>query len=649
MKNEQLKEELKSRLGDYLTRKGINITKPIHCLNPNHPDKNPSMSYWKEGNLLKCHSCGTTYDIFDLIELDYNITNFNEKIKKACELFGINPTMGEYKKPKANPAQPAEVKSETKEEREDYSEYFNSLPLATSNNCSYLTDRGVSDETIERFKIRYDKFFKYLGNKPAVIIPLDKYSYCARNANKTASKGDRFRFSEGEKGYFNIEALKGNKPIFVTEGEIDALSLMQITEGQAECIALGGAPNYKRFVKHIKENNYKLEYPLIINYDIDETGINELEGFSKCLDDEKIPYICYFAQGECKDINEALIKNPAELKANCLEAIKEATNEHLKRTGVICASACVDDFNTMIRDNVSTSYVPTGFSALDKALDGGLFEGLYTVGAVSSLGKTTFCLQIADNIAKAGNDVIIFSLEMSKYELMAKSISRETSLRTNIEPYKKTTRQIMNYKEYAKYSEKEIELIKEATNAYKEFSKHIYINEGMGNIGALQVKNFVETLYKYKNKEHAGLYKPVVLIDYLQILAPYSDKLTDKQSVDKNILELKRLSRDYKIPIILISSLNRASYDKQGFIKDISMADFKESGAIEYSSDVLMGLQLKIDDPKTGISVPDFNKKKSEPIRDMELLILKNRNGGIGKRLNYSYSTKFNQYREIDY
>ena len=54
--------------------------------------------------------------------------------------------------------------------------------------------------------------------------------------------------------------------------------------------------------------------------------------------------------------------------------------------------------------------------------------------------------------------------------------------------------------------------------------------------------------------EHAGLYKPVVLIDYLQILAPYSDKLTDKQSVDKNILELKRLSRDYKIPIIIIKN-----------------------------------------------------------------------------------------------
>lgn len=646
MKNEQLKEELKSRLGDYLKSKGFNITNPIRCLNPQHTDNKPSMKYYSDSNKVHCFSCGANYDIFDLIEQDYNITDFNEQIKKACELFGINHTMGEYKKPKATPAQPAEVKSEIKEEREDYSEYFNSLPLATSNNCSYLTDRGVSDEMIERFKIRYDKFFKNLGNKPAIIIPLDKYSYCARNTDKTASKSDRFRFSKGEKGIFNIEALRGNKPVFITEGEIDSISLIQAVEGKAECIGLGGARNFNKLIKFIKENKITLKYPLILNFDTDEVGINAVEELANSLESEKIPYICYFVQGGLHDINEALIKEPAELKANCLEAIKEATNEALKSAGVICASACVDDFNAMIRDSVSTSFIPTGFKKLDEVLDGGLFEGLYTVGAVSSLGKTTFCLQIADNIAKAGNDVIIFSLEMSKYELMAKSISRETSERTNIEPYKKTARRIMNYKEYANFSQAELDLIKEATNAYREFSKHLYIYEGMGNIGAKEVKERIDTLYKYKSVEYAEGYKPVVLIDYLQILAPYSDKLTDKQSVDKNILELKRLSRDYKIPIIIISSLNRASYDKNGHIKDVSMADFKESGAIEYSSDVLIALQLKLDECQ---SVEDFNEMKAKTNREIELLLLKNRNGAIGKRLNFSYNTLFNQYREINY
>ena len=62
---------------------------------------------------------------------------------------------------------------------------------------------------------------------------------------------------------------------------------------------------------------------------------------------------------------------------------------------------------------------PTGFNYLDDLLDCGLFSGLYIIGAISSLGKTNFCVQIMDNIAQAGHDVIFFSLEMAAEELIA--------------------------------------------------------------------------------------------------------------------------------------------------------------------------------------------------------------------------------------
>ena len=68
----------------------------------------------------------------------------------------------------------------------------------------------------------------------------------------------------------------------------------------------------------------------------------------------------------------------------------------------------------------------TNFNDFDNALDGGLYSGLYFIGAISSLGKTTFCLQIADQIARQKQDVLIFSLEMARDELMAKSVSRLT-------------------------------------------------------------------------------------------------------------------------------------------------------------------------------------------------------------------------------
>lgn len=60
-----------------------------------------------------------------------------------------------------------------------------------------------------------------------------------------------------------------------------------------------------------------------------------------------------------------------------------------------------------IADSVNTPCISTGFAMLDEALDGGLYEGLYIVGAISSLGKTTLVTQIADQVASKGQDVLI--------------------------------------------------------------------------------------------------------------------------------------------------------------------------------------------------------------------------------------------------
>lgn len=76
----------------------------------------------------------------------------------------------------------------------------------------------------------------------------------------------------------------------------------------------------------------------------------------------------------------------------------------------------VSEFLGGICESANTPAISTGFTELDCVLEGGLYEGLYIVGAVSSLGKTTFVLQIADQIAQHEQDVLIFSLEMSQYE-----------------------------------------------------------------------------------------------------------------------------------------------------------------------------------------------------------------------------------------
>ncbi|MBR0288314.1 MAG: hypothetical protein IJQ82_04990, partial [Selenomonadaceae bacterium] len=140
---------------------------------------------------------------------------------------------------------------------------------------------------------------------------------------------------------------------------------------------------------------------------------------------------------------------------------------------------------------------------------------------------------------------------------------------------------------------------------------------------------------------------PVVFVDYLQILKAHDPHMTDKQAVDYNVLRLKQLSRDYKIPVIALASMNRTSYSDV-----ISMVSIKESGAIEYTSDVCIGLQMAAMDSivdgskKQGQQEKKVRKLKSKQNRDMQAVILKQRNGQIGAEIPFTYCAMFNHFGE---
>lgn len=289
----------------------------------------------------------------------------------------------------------------------------------------------------------------------------------------------------------------------------------------------------------------------------------------------------------------------------------------------------------LIHNNATTQIYPTGFPQLDKVLDGGLYEGLYVLGADTSLGKTTFTLQIADNLAIQGHDVLIFSLDTARTELMAKSVSRISALEAVRQrlglTQAKTSRGITTGSRYANYSQKEKDLINQSVKLYGEYSSNVYIQEGISTTGVQSVRNIVEQHIEATGK------RPIVLIDYLQILAPYSERATDKQNTDKAVLELKRLSRDFKIPVWAVSSFNRGSYDKA-----VTMSSFKESGAVEYSADVLIGMEL------TGIGTKNFNEQKAmdKEERELDIKILKNRYGKSGELIRFNFHSMFNYFEE---
>lgn len=347
---------------------------------------------------------------------------------------------------------------------------------------------------------------------------------------------------------------------------------------------------------------------------------------------------------ESMDLSKKTLNDltPAQINALTEEQQKEL---YLKTN----AKSYVQNFIDGVTASIDTPAIPTGFDKTDSILDGGLYEGLYIIGAISSLGKTTVSMQIADQIAQQGQDVIIFSLEMARSEIMAKSISRLSLLRTLEtglpDSYAKTARGITAGKRYTKYSNDEKRLIADSIKDYEEFADHLYIHEGIGTIGVEQVRQTVA-----RHKQHTGN-TPVVIIDYIQILAPYDIRATDKQNTDSAVLELKRLSRDYKTPVIGISSFNRENYKKP-----VTMASFKESGAIEYSSDVLIGLQFtkqrEVDEHNKNkkanepAQVIDADEEKAKDPRKIELKILKQRNGETGGSVDFDYHPKFNYFVE---
>ena len=634
-------EAVKERLTEYVesitdhSRKGNKkaYVCPI-CGSGTGRNKTGAFTITKDGLKWKCFACDRGGDTLDLIGYLEDIDDYSAKVTRAAELFNLDieaPT--EYQNQDTQSNMHTDTKTETN--------YIDFYKQANKNiqDTNYPEKRGLSKAILDRFKIGYVENWKHpnatenVPTSPRLIIPVTQTSYLARDTRDNIPDYQKqyAKTKVGGSDIFNAIAFTQNadQPIFIVEGEIDALSIMEVG---GVAVGLGGVSNAEKLVDKLKDK--KLERPLILALDNDSAGKRAQDELAKLLQDKKIPYItAELTTEDVKDPNEMLVKNRETFKARVEEAIKDDKEKYLETS----TDNYIQDFVNGIADSVNTPCIPTGFKGIDEALDGGLYEGLYIVGAISSLGKTTLVTQIADQVAKQGHDVLIFSLEMARSELMAKSISRHTVIEVLDKggdmKNAKTVRGITAGVRYANYNDAEKELIKNAVTAYSDYAKHIYITEGVGDLGARQIRETVEKHVQYTGNT------PLVIIDYLQILAPYNERATDKQNTDKAVMELKRISRDFKTPVIGISSFNRDNYNNA-----VSMQAFKESGAIEYSSDVLIGLQLK------GAGEKDFDPteaKKKNP-REIELVILKNRNGQTGTKIPLEFYPLFNYFTEMN-
>lgn len=616
-------------------------------------------------------ACFRNADIFQIIGLQYGLKDFNEQFDRACEIFRIDVDGG---RPSATLRTPPKNQTDNKNggnksmnENEEVKDFTEFLRQAAANLSMTDYYRGISVDTLKKFGVGFMPEWRANDKAPLtprLIIPNDGGGYLARDtrASLTEAEAKYSKMRQGKTALFNSAALnQTSKPVFVVEGEIDALSII---DAGGEAVALCSVANINKLIEAIKERQsagVKI-MPLIICMDNDSPGEVARKNIDSALKNiDFFSYVHMALPESCKDANEFLMKDRVKFmewvksgKKLDFTASKEENQQEAEKAEAVererfeseGGANIVNEFANFVLKNKSGGGITTGFENLDKLLDGGLYPGLYVFGAISSLGKTTFIMQTADSIAKSGRGVLIFSLEMSKFELIAKTLSRMSFIKS-LEKYQspvyaKTTRSVL----LGRYdNEIDSKIIAEAMQDYSDWGSNIHITEGIGNIGVAEIKAKIEEFKKFRNKA------PVVVIDYLQILAPFDLKMTDKQNVDKNILELKRLSRDFDIPILGISSFNRENYNAP-----VSMASFKESGAIEYSSDVLIGLQYEGWDFEESETEQARTKRlrrlrndlwqraKSLSSQDIQLKILKNRNG-IKSDLLFDFFPAFNYFR----
>lgn len=309
-----------------------------------------------------------------------------------------------------------------------------------------------------------------------------------------------------------------------------------------------------------------------------------------------------------------------------------------------------------------TPRIQTGITALDNALGGGLLPQYYVLGAISSLGKSTLCGQICDNIAltEGGRDVIIFTLEMSRDDLLCKSFARMMAERRAaclpddvsgadlahaLEGLPSASDIGEGWKRFSLPKEIQQEIERTEAEYFERTRGRIWIISGRQDVNSIREQIFRHVDLSQKKHPH-GWQPPVVLVDYIQILAAPEDAkfYSDKAKLDNDVYWLGETTRTKgcHMPIIGISSFNRANYYAPADLNALN-----GSGNLEYDADYVIAAQyyaVNLVNEK-GETTFKVKTERRRPAREIELSIVKGRKAETGGSVRLFYCPRNDFFR----
>lgn len=583
--------------------------------------------------ILTCWSCGESGDVIHWLEVTKRM-NYNEVLEYGAKELNRTDLLQIENKSYFNSQNKILDESEV-----DYIKFYEEAAKHLTGT-DYWKKRGLSLETCQHFglgyveKWRHPKASEKVSYSPRLIIPISKSGYLARDVRIEVPEAEKsyIKSKVGKVNIFNLEALKQDI-VYVVEGELDAVSMYEIG---VSAVGLGSIAYKKKLIESIKGSSNKPEIMIIaLDNEKSATTAKAVKKVAEYLEGElkNLGIFVLVAENlyrKYKDANEALVADRIGLKKS-IEEIQKLAVSMKERTSVEKIRSLEKYLReaTLKKDILEYhKYVnrKTGYVNIDE--HGRLFPGLYVLGAVTGLGKTTFMNQMSTQLSNMGQNVLYISYEQTMFELVSKGLARFT------------------YQSQSKFSAIDIRRgaegnsIDEAISKYMERGKNEFIYEAEFDDTIDVICEEIEKFVKQ------GL-NPIVIIDYLQVIAP-SEKnkhKSTKESIDDTVKKLKSIQRKYGLVVFLISSLNR-----QNYLTQIDFESFKESGGIEYTADVVWGLQLACMKDDIFNRAADLNKKrdtvkkaKSMNPRQVELVCLKNRYGNSG------YSCYFNYYPAYDY
>ena len=638
---DEIKNELRSRLGEYISL----ITKPSRSGGRNmficpicgsgSGGLNSDGALHVDGDQWYCHSAShdSGGDIFELYAQLHDLstkTDFPKIVEGLSNELGINSARSDFEPIKKERKEVSQRNPERASQIEKFSSQIAGSPAET-----YLKERGFSDEVIKVFRLGYD------SAKNAVVIPYPEEDYFTERRISPADDQAKYDNLPGTAPTFKIK-LGSSDYYFITEGQLDALSMIQA--GAKNVIA----SHYPTKIEKLIDDGLKIDGAVIVA-DQDDPGKKIAQTLTELFTEKKIKSLGVFPPDGFKDSSAVLSDDATKLSAHRVKWRKDCQSlDEVEKNDVSALKAVnVGDYIKSGDFDVDIEYFrlyrgrKTGFSNIDKYLT--LYPGLACLTGATSLGKTSFCVQLADQLVKKGETVLYFSLEQLTIELVTKLLARNYY-----------TLGGENFNNIDIKNGATDEILESVKKDYAQRAKRLNIIECDFTISADKIVDFVT------NFVNETQIRPIVIIDYLQIIsAPDGERFDERQRIDDAVKKFKLMTKENEIFALMISNMARSTYRER-----IGEDSFKESGLIEYTCDYLFGLQLAIleDDSffsKEGSRGGQKETLKSEKQTQLDqaseaipkevvFKAMKNRNGKKVFRAFFEYYPNYDYFKEDD-